>query len=139
MSAPDPASKPARAKSKRKVIVLGAVGVALAASAGYTTLKPQGDPRPVPGEVETLEPIQLNLAGEHYLRLSLALQLTEEATEIDGSRALDAAIAKFSGLPVATVNDAEKRLALKEDLAAEIEEIYQGDVMALYSAEFVTQ
>lgn len=31
MSAPDPASKPARAKSKRKVIVLGAVGVALAA------------------------------------------------------------------------------------------------------------
>lgn len=81
----------------------------------------------------------MNLAGEHYLRLSLALQLTEEATEIDGSRALDAAIAKFSGLPVATVSDAEKRLALKEDLAAEIEEIYEGDVMALYFAEFVTQ
>ena len=45
-------------------------------------------------------PIQINLAGGHYLRIGLALQLTDSASkEIDGSKALDATIDLFSGLP----------------------------------------
>ena len=56
-----------------------------------------------------LDPVQINLAGGHYLGISIALQLTDKAKEADGSKALDATIELFSGREITEVNDAKER------------------------------
>ena len=107
------------------VLLLALVG----GGAWFFVLKPSGTAEPKPGEVVPIEAIQVNLAGGHYLRLGMALQLTEGAHEVDGSQALDAAITVFSGLPVGEVNKLQEKL----------HERYHGDVMEVYFTEFVTQ
>ena len=70
--------------------------------------------RRCPAPSLTVEPVSLNLADGHYLRLGMALQLTagrgDEAP--DTARALDLAIALFSGRTVAEVSDPATRDAL---------------------------
>ena len=71
------------------LVLLGVVGGAV----WFFFLKPKPVEAPKPGEVVALEPIQINLAAGHYLRVGVALQLTETAHEADGSKALDSLIA----------------------------------------------
>lgn len=116
-------------------LVLAAVG-----AAGYMTmLRGDGPPEPMPGEVVVLDPIQINLTKGHYLRLALALQLTEETAEVDGSKALDAAITLFSGRQPEDLLEAKERASLKSELVGELAETYEGEVMDVYFTEFVTQ
>ncbi|WP_121253508.1 flagellar basal body-associated FliL family protein [Nocardioides ferulae] len=131
----------AEPKSKRKKLVLVLVGVLVVAAAGYWFfLRPApAEAEPVPGEVITLEPIQINLAEGHYLKVGIALQLTADADELDGSKALDATIALFSGLPLDEVSLPKQRAELKDELGSHLEEAYHGDVMEVYYTEFVTQ
>ena len=76
------------------------------AAAYWFLLRPDGEaPPPEPGEVVTLEPIQVSLAGGHYLKVGIALQLTADAAEAEGSKALDATIPQFSGRPLAQLTD----------------------------------
>src|SRR3546814_11062298 len=82
---------------------------------------------PAPGEVLPLTAIQVNLAGGHYLRIGLALQLVEGAEEADGSKALDAAIEIFSGQKVSTVTDPEERDTLKDELTEAVREAYHEE------------
>lgn len=136
---PAPADAPAP-KGKGKMLVVGALVLAIAGAAGwFFLLKPSGPSTPEPGEVMPLEAIQVNLSGGHYLRLSMALQLTTSAHEADGSQAMDAAIGIFSGLPVAEVNRPAAREKLRQELEEELEHRYHGDVMDVYFTEFVTQ
>ncbi|NHA00583.1 hypothetical protein G5V59_12655 [Nocardioides sp. W3-2-3] len=76
--APSPASAETAAPAKGgkgKKILIAVVVLALAAGAAwFLVLKPKGDTAPKPGDVLTLEAIQVNLAGGHYLRLGMALQ-----------------------------------------------------------------
>ena len=62
-------------------------------------LKPKGDasrappPKPKPGAVVKLDPITVNLAAGHFLKLGLSLQASADAGEdVSGAKALDAAI-----------------------------------------------
>ncbi|GAA4362982.1 flagellar basal body-associated FliL family protein [Nocardioides caricicola] len=127
-------------KSRRKLILVVAVVLVVAGAGAYVFLGRDSGPKaPVAGEVLLLEPIQINLADNHYLRVKLALQLTEEAVEVDGSKALDAAITLFSGRPVEKLLAKGERANLKSELAAELKETYEGEVMDVYFAEFVTQ
>ena len=136
---PAPADAPAP-KGKGKMLVIGVLVLAVAAGAGwFFFLKPSGPSKPEPGEVMPLEAIQVNLSGGHYLRLGMALQLTTNAHEADGSQAMDAAIGIFSGLPVAEVNKPAAREKLRKELEEELEHRYHGDVMDVYFTEFVTQ
>lgn len=124
---------------KRKVIIV-AVVLLLVAGAGYWFfIKPGGPTDPKAGEILALESTQINLASGHYLKLGIALQLVEGAHEVDGSKALDAAIDLFSGRSVNEVSKAEERKHLKEKLNRELEEAYEGEVMGVYFTEFVTQ
>lgn len=92
------------------------------------------------GGVQTLEPISLNLAGGHYLRLGLGLQLTADAAaELDAAVALDAAIGTFSGHDISELADLEVREQLKKELLAKLEEPYGGEVIGIYYTDFVTQ
>ena len=129
-------------KSKKKLVMVGLVLVVVAA-AYWFFLKPvpsKAEEHPEPGVVVVLEPIQVNLAAGHYLRVGLALQASAEAhEEVDGSKALDSLIELFSGLPMEEVSFAEDRAKLKKKLVHELEERYEGDVLDVYFTEFVTQ
>ncbi len=137
-AAPAEPEAPAKGGKKKLILIIVAV-LALGGGGYYMFLKPKPAGPPEPGEVVTLEPIQINLAAEHYLRVGIALQLTASAHEADGSKALDATIAVFSGLPMEEVNDSKQRAKLKKELEKELEELYHHEVMGVYFTEFVTQ
>ncbi|RNL62645.1 flagellar basal body-associated protein FliL [Nocardioides marmoriginsengisoli] len=126
-------------KSRKKLVTLLVGALLLGGGGYYLFLMPAKSGPPVPGEVVTLEPIQVNLAAEHYLRIGIALQLVKGVKEADGSKALDATIEIFSGLPMAEVNDPKHRAALKKELVKELEERYEKEVMGVYFTELVTQ
>ncbi|GAA1907769.1 flagellar basal body-associated FliL family protein [Lapillicoccus jejuensis] len=130
---------------KKKLIIIIAVAVLLVAGGGYFFLgrssgAPAAAPKDEPGAVVALDAIQINLSGEHYLRISVALQMTKTAeAEVDGSKAQDAVISTFSGKPIAQVDDPTSRAKLKAQLLEKIRELYEKKVMALYFTQFVTQ
>ena len=148
--APAPAAEPVAEKKSRRglLIVVAAVVVLLIGGAAAYFLLIKGDggetapapePAPVAGKVVKVEPISINLADGRYLRLGLGLQLTADVAEdIDPSRALDLAIALYSGRPIAEVSDPATRDELKEQLAAQLSEAYEGEVMDVYLTNYDT-
>ncbi|RYV50013.1 flagellar basal body-associated FliL family protein [Pengzhenrongella frigida] len=134
-------------KPKKLVLIIGAAVAVLAVggAAYFFLLKPGGEPAaepaPVPGAVVSVEAVSINLSDGHYLRLGLGLQLTADVGEEapDTSKALDHAIALFSGHTVEEVSDPVTREALKAELVSELAEAYEGEVMDVYLTDFVTQ
>ncbi len=125
---------------RKKVLLLLLVALLVAGAAWFFLLRGGDEPAaPKPGEMLPLESTQINLAGGHYLKVGIALQLTEGAHEVDGSKALDAAIELFSGRDVDELARPGTRQTLKKKLTAELEHRYHGDVMEVYFTEFVTQ
>lgn len=100
---------------------------------------PVGPPDGKPGKVLSAPAVSINLAGGHYLRLGLGLQLSEAAYKPDPAAAVDAAITLFSGRSITEVNDAESRDALKTELRERLWELYDGDVLDVYYTDYVTQ
>jgi flagellar FliL protein len=134
------AADAAPAKRGKKKLIMILVAVLVLGGGGYWfVLKPKPTGPPQPGEVVKLDAIQINLAGTHYLRVGVALQLVAGVKEAEGSKALDATIDEFSGQPMEDVNDPAKRAAYKKALVKELDERYDGDVMGVYFTEFVTQ
>ena len=129
---------------KKKLFLALAVVLLAAAGAAYFFLLAPSEAaaeEPVPGEVVALDPVAVNLAGGGYLKIGIALQLTEgvggEGGGPDGSKAMDLVISTFSQAQPADVTGA--RDALKEALEEKIVEAYDGDVMGIYYTEYVTQ
>ena len=121
-------------------LVIGLVALALVgAGTWWFVLRPGPPVEPEAGQIVTLDSIQINLAEGHYLRLGLALQLTADVEEIEGSQAMDAAIALFSGRKMEVLSQQANREQLKEQLAHTLDERYDGEVMGVYFTEFVTQ
>lgn len=150
---PEPVEVPARSRGAKKAVlaVVGAV-VALALAAAWffllgpgagdegATPTPEPTPQPVPGEVLTVGPVSVNLADRHYLRLGFGLQLTDAVAEPpDPARALDLAIALYSGRSVDEVTAPAAREQLKAQLLDELVEAYDGEVMDVYLTDYVTQ
>lgn len=143
-----PAAEKKPKKSKKLLVVVLVVVLLLGGGAGYWfflrptggTPKAHATPTPVAGEVLTVDAISINLADGHYLRLGMGLQLTKETkTAPNPSRALDLAIAEFSGHTVAEVSDPATRDKMKAELLTSLEKAYKGEVMDLYLTNFVTQ
>ncbi|WP_459975524.1 flagellar basal body-associated FliL family protein [Nocardioides pyridinolyticus] len=130
-----------RKGASRKKLIVAVLLIAVVGGVAYWfLLRPTPEAAPEPGEVVALEPIQVNLADGHYLRVAIALQATLDVEEeVDGSRALDAAIEVFSGLPVDEVANTKSREALRSELEERILELYEGELMDIYFTEFVTQ
>ena len=128
---------------KAKLLVIAVVLLAVVGGAGYWfVLKPKsGPPKPPdPGAVVALDSIQVNLADEHYLKLGLALQASKSAgEEVDGSKALDQAIALFSGRSMDQLAQRGYRDKLKRQLEHRLDKAYDGDVIGVYFTDFVTQ
>ncbi len=131
---------------RRKLLLVGLAVLLVAAGAAWFLLFSGGAAEaeePVPGEVLTLEPVAVNLAGGGYLKIGIAMQMTADAgagegESPDGSKALDLVIATFSQAKPADVNNA--RDALKQALQRKVIKAYGEDVvMGIYYTEYVTQ
>jgi len=134
--------EPPRARKSRKKLVLLVVLLAIVAGAGAFVMhgRGQASATPVPGEVVKLEPIYVNLADGHYLKLGVAMQASASAPkDLDGSMALDAAITVFSNEPMDDLSSPASRAKLKADLVKRITHAYDGHVYDVYFTEFVMQ
>ncbi|WP_299039601.1 flagellar basal body-associated protein FliL [uncultured Pseudokineococcus sp.] len=139
---PPPQAPVKAARRKLPLILAALVVLALAAGAAWFFLlkEPAAEPEPVEGTVVAVEPVSINLANGSYLRLAIALQLTEETTEDpDTSEAIDLAITTFSGREVDQLSDPAARDALQQELTDQVISTYPGEVMDVYYTEFVTQ
>lgn len=149
---PEPAEegKGKKKGGKKKLLIIALVVLLAGGAAYWFLLKPAPpaddaaavveEPAPDPGAVLVVEPISLNLADGHYLRIGIGLQLTADvAEEPDTARALDLVVALFSQRPVAEVTTTEGRDALKAELLRQLEEAYEGEVMDVYFTDYVTQ
>jgi flagellar FliL protein len=126
---------------KRKLVVVLVLVLALGGAGYWFLLGPGGKPKPPePGAVVKLDPIQVNLADNHYLRIGIALQASKKAGEdVDGSKALDATIELFSGRTVDELAKQKAREHLKTTLTHELEGLYEDEVIGVYFTDFVTQ
>lgn len=142
----DEAAPPAK-RGRLKLILIAVAVLAVAAGAYFfffagAPAEAAEEVAPEPGPVVALEPISVNLADGHYLKLGLALQtavVEDSHGEIDGSIALDAAIALFSQRDIAELSTGEAREALKEQLRTTLDKLYHHEVYDVYFTEFVMQ
>jgi flagellar FliL protein len=139
---------------KKKLLIIGLVAVLAIGAAVYFFVfsgsgAAEAEPAPEAGSVVLpIEPVAINLAGGSYLKLGFAMQFTLAYDESaggghgggatpDGSKAMDIAIAQFSGAALADVQT--NREAMKAALQEAIVEAYHGDVLEIYYTEYVTQ
>lgn len=94
---------------------------------------------PEPGAVVAIEPLNVNLAEGRYLRLGFTVQLAAGADELPAAPVTDLAIALYSGRTVEEVNDPARRAELQDELATQLTERFDVEVMAVYYTDFVTQ
>lgn len=124
---------------KKKIIIVLVLVLVLGGAGWFFFLRDTEPPKPEPGEVVALEPIQINLADGHYLRIGIALQFSAEVHDTDGSKALDSVIELFSGTDTAELAKPGHRSELKKELSKELKHSYHGEVLDVYFTEFVTQ
>jgi flagellar FliL protein len=151
------AAAPVAKKGGRKKLLILVVALLVVAGGAWTFLKPapaaSATEAPKPGPVVALEPLTLNLADGHYLKLGLALQATEAVAEeaaahaaegpaaplLDGARALDAAISVLGDRSYAQLLAPGGRAKAKAAVDAVIKKRYEGKVLQVYLTQFVMQ
>lgn len=131
-------------KGRKKLLIIALVAVLTLGAGSYFLVFSGGSAAaapPKPGEVLQIDPVAINLAGGRYLKLGMALQLTADAatakTPPNGAKALDLAIAQFSGAALTDVQT--NREAMKAALQKSIVTAYEKTVMSIYYTEYVTQ
>jgi flagellar FliL protein len=104
------------------------------------------EPPPEPGEVATIEAININLADGHFLRIGVGAQLTKAVPEkaeawvkVEGPKVNDAIIKVFSGQDMAHVRSTTGREELLKELDELVSESTEKQVMKIYLAEYVSQ
>jgi flagellar FliL protein len=92
----------------------------------------------VAGKIIPLDPVTINLASGHYLKVAVALQATADAgEEVSGSKAMDALIAEFSGKTIDEIATQAGRATAKKALVKMIRKAYEKKVYDLYWTTFV--
>jgi flagellar FliL protein len=134
-----------RGGGRKKLVILLLVVLLLAAAGYLLVLKPKSStpgppPKPVAGVVVKLDPITVNLAGGHFLKLGLSLQATADAGEdVSGAKALDAAIDLFSNKTIKELATRDGREGAKAQLVKKMSDLYEGKVYDVYFTDFVMQ
>jgi flagellar FliL protein len=132
------------------LVVIGAVVYFLvlkpgaAPAAGTPAAAAAAAPSPsssyAPGAVVAIDPVSINLAGGHFLKLGLSLQTTKDAgEEVSGAKAVDAAIELFSNKTMEELTSREGRTKAKTKLVDHLAELYEHKVYDVYFTEFVMQ
>jgi len=144
--APKDGEETGRKLSRKKLIIIAApiLLIVIGAAVWFFLLRGGGEekaqPAPLPGVVVRMDPISINLAGGHYLKVGIALQATIDAhEEPDGSHAQDLVVSRLTGRTVEELADAAAREAIKAELVTEVGESYHHEVIDMWFYEFVTQ
>jgi flagellar FliL protein len=104
---------------------------------------PSGDsPEPSstykPGKVVSVDPVTVNLANGHFLKVGLGLQQTAAVTEdVSPAPAVDALITEFSGKTVSELSSQAGRDAAKKELTKKVSKAYEGEVYKIFYNSFV--
>lgn len=150
MSDKDQAAAEAPKKSKKMlmIVVIAAVVLIGGGAGAFFMMKGDGskaEASPKKGTVVAIDdPVTVNLADGHYLKLSFSLQQTADAAEeVDTSEALNLAIDEYTGKTVAELSTEKGRDAVKEELLGKVVKAYTEEgkkmVMDIYYTQFVTQ
>ena len=100
------------------------------------------------GQVIDLEPININLADNHYLRVAISLGLSAdeaggghggEDEEFKTAPASDLLLSVFSGRLMEELTTPEGRDEARLELLTHMDEQYHGSVVAVFFTEFVMQ
>ena len=138
-------------KSKKLLMIVAIALVVLGGGGAGAYFAFKSDPaeataEPVKGSIVTIDdPLTINLADGHYLKVGFALQQTEEAgeEEVDVSEALNLAIDQYTGMSIEDLSTEQGREHAKEALLEKIEKAYEEDgkhmIMDIYFTSFVTQ
>jgi flagellar FliL protein len=152
------AKAPAKGRSLRTKLVLlvvllvgigagyvlkGGGGAEDAAGATATTVPDE------PGLMVTIEPLSINLADDHFLRVGIAVQLVDGAEGVPaapeewlaehGPIVRDLLISRLGGVYVADLADAPAREAVRDELLHLANEHFDDTVYAVYFTDFVMQ
>ena len=96
--------------------------------------------KPEKGTVVVVDPININLADGHYLKLAFSLQLRKGVKESpDPSQALAIAIDQFSGQSMTVLSQPASRRKAVATFTKSVEEAYGEDVIDLYPTTLVMQ
>lgn len=135
---------PAAPAKKKKMVVI--IGVLLVAAAGgyyffFMNKASATTAQPKPGAVVAMDPMTLNLADGHYLKLGLGIELTAsgDPKSFDTAKASDLAISEFSDRALADISSAKARDALKREYLAQLKKAYPDEVFGVYYKVFVMQ
>lgn len=130
----------ARLTSKKFLVV---VALVLAVAGGaYKFLAPHPVGPPTGGDVVALDATTLNLAGGHYLKIAISVQLVKgkaSATDFTTSKAAEATIDEFSDRTVSSLSSNRARQKLTADLLTKLKAAYPGEVFDVFLTQFVTQ
>jgi flagellar FliL protein len=96
------------------------------------------------GPVVSMEPINVNLAEGHYLRIAVALGLSydvklKDPKEFDVAAASDVVLSTFSGMAMADLTSSDGREKVRKELLESLEYHYGEEVVKVYFTEFVMQ
>lgn len=143
------AAEAPKKSNKMMLIIIVAAVVLLGGGGGAFFMMKSSSAAPKTPDKGTVtaieEPLTINLADSHYLKLQFSLQQTADAGSetVDTSEAIELAIDEYTGKTVADLSTEKGRTAIKEDLLAKIVKAYTEKktemVMDIYYTAFVTQ
>jgi flagellar basal body-associated protein FliL len=116
-----------------------------AAAAAGAAASPVINPLTERGAVLEMDPLTVNLADGHYLKLGIALQLDTATLAVTakadglGAKALDMAIAAFSTKTMNQLAEPKVRAQIKHKLGLDACASYEGVVLTVYFTNFVMQ
>ncbi len=139
----------AKAKGGKKKLIIIAVVLLLAAggAAKFTILAPKplsaaaaAKVKPTPGPVVPMDELTLNLAGGHFLRLKMSIELTKGGSaDMDLTEGVQAVIDEYSNKTVAELTGVKARTKAKDELVAALQKIYPKKILDAMYGEFVMQ
>jgi len=96
------------------------------------------------GEVATMDPISVNLADGHFLKVGVGVQLDEATPSAEFmkgpiSRVKDLLIENLGGRNMADFATAPQREQIKNDLKDKAKKMFAGSVTDFYFTDFVMQ
>jgi flagellar protein FliL len=137
---------------------VGGRGGGDAATTTVTSIVEVEKEEPHVGDIIDLEPVNVNLAGGHYLRVAISIGMAahEEETAEGGDSghgakeektvtteptapAADLVLSTFSGKTVEELSTLEGRIQARESLHEGLKEFYGEEVLTVFFTEFVMQ
>lgn len=135
-------AKAGKRKPSKKIVIILVLILAIGGFVGSKKFMPAKAEAPQPGDVVIMDPTTLNLAGGHYLKVAISIQVVAGKATKDtfaSSQAAQLVIQEFSDRSVDSLSSNAARDKLTTELKARIKKAYPGEVYDVFLTQFVTQ